>query len=454
MANASTNTTWTVTLTPVPSAQLSVSSGGSPTVVTLKGVAYSPCPINGSNGFAPALGDWFWDGYSGTGYDITGWEALWKRDLPNIVALGANTIRVYNMMSRQLNSDGTFPSPWNSGQLFTHGDFLDLCQTNGLYVLAGVALPQSMYWKSEYSGLSSDEITFWKQMLAETAAELGAHPAVLGIIVLNEVDASNVTYCSCPGVQTPTSDCNDNATFWWAQAEAMAKIAKDAAPDKLIGIALHDDPFIAAQASSFMSNCSSIDFWGVNTYQPTSFSSVFDAGGTSACPTPGYTGLTGGALKPVILTEYGFPATSRTDRCDPSTIYANDTTEDNTASTLTTMLPKAFAEALNLGVYYFEYCDEYWNQGSFVDSSCGMGKFAPPNIYTWYGGQPASGFPNGYWDQEGFGVYSVARGQGKQPSDSIWCASGSSQGPCTPIDVMTKRSTIFDAIQTAYKNVP
>ncbi|HEX8998769.1 MAG TPA: hypothetical protein VGB07_02645, partial [Blastocatellia bacterium] len=124
-----------------PVAGLTVSTnGGAATSVALKGVCYSPCPMNGSNSYGPNIGDWFWDSYSGTGYSITGWSALWARDLPNIRALGANTLRVYSMLSRQLNDDGTFPSPWNSGHLFTHTAFLDECWNGGvdpIYVLAG-----------------------------------------------------------------------------------------------------------------------------------------------------------------------------------------------------------------------------------------------------------------------------------------------------------------------------
>src|SRR5690348_3366008 len=97
--------------------------GGSPQSISLRGICYSPAPLNGSNKFAPAIGDWYWDSFDG----VTGWEALWNRDIPQIRQLQANAIRVYCMLSRQLNLDGTFPSPWNSGNLFTHQTFLDQC---------------------------------------------------------------------------------------------------------------------------------------------------------------------------------------------------------------------------------------------------------------------------------------------------------------------------------------
>src|SRR3954470_5220182 len=101
----STDTTaWTLSFasgTP-PTANLTLSvNGGSPGSVSLKGVCYSPCPLNGSNSQAPNLGDWFWESFSGAGYSITGWHQLWQRDLPQLRRLGANSIRVYSMLSRQ-----------------------------------------------------------------------------------------------------------------------------------------------------------------------------------------------------------------------------------------------------------------------------------------------------------------------------------------------------------------
>ena len=318
-AESSTTTTkWTVAVnTSVPhqpSATLSLSVNvGNLQQLKTKGVCYSPCPLNGSNAYG-SLGDWFWDSYSaGPNNPITGWEALWQRDLPKIRALGANTLRVYCMLSRQLTPQGGCPSPWNSGQLFTHTSFLDMCWNGGtdpLYVLVGIPMPQVMFWKSDYDNAVKDhpeEITFWEKVFAETVTQVGSHPAVLGFVIQNELDSNVVTW--------PSGDPPSNlpaVEFWWSQVEKFAKIAKANAPDKLVGMADHDDPNIPGKAHRYMVNCPSVDYWGVNTYQPKTFDSIFN--GIPASPgTPGeagYAGLTGTALKPVILTEYGFPSTS------------------------------------------------------------------------------------------------------------------------------------------------
>ncbi len=428
--SSNATTTWSVSVDATSKqSSLKLSTNGGPAAeMQLKGVCYSPCPLNGSNGFGPSLGDWFWDSFSGPGYAITGWTALWQRDLPNIrTTLGANTIRVYNIISRQLNADGSYPTPWNSGQLFTHTTFLDQCWNGGmnpLYVLVGIATPQALFCHQDYQP-DSPLVQFWTNVLQETAAQLSKHPAVLGFIIQNEWDSNVVTYGS------NTADVE----FWWSQVEAMAQLTKSAAPDKLVGMAVHDDPNICGQAAAYMAKCPHLDFWGVNTYQTQSFSSVFDAVPKIG---PGYSGLSGAALKPVILTEYGIPATGHHNPSDPSTIYADATTIEKTAGVLNTMLPQAYAEKLCLGLYYFEYCDEWWNQGG------------APNIFTWWGGAEADGFPNGFWDQDGFGLYGIARGPGLSNDAPIWQQNGGYGQPATPIDVHSERTPLTAALRAAF----
>ena len=429
-------TKWQVTVdtSAPPSATLSLSvSGGSFQPFKTKGVCYSPAPLNGSNAFAPNIGDWFWDSFS----PVTGWEALWQRDLPKIRALGANTLRVYSILSRQLTPDGHFPSPWNSGHLFTHTSFLDQCWNGGtdpLYVLVGIPMPQAMFWKSIYDTTPQEEKTFWEQVFTETVQRVGSHPAVLGIVVQNELDSGVVTY---PNNDQPPTNI-PAVEFWWSQVEAFAKIAKTNAPDKLVGMAVHDDPNIPTKAAKYMANCPHVDYWGVNTYQPQTFAPVFD----------GYAALNGTtALRPVLLTEYGFPSTKRDDALKPLEIYATQATEEAVANVLKDMLPRAFKQPLSLGVYYFEYCDEWWNQSGYtIDGQ----SFKPPNIYTWYGGPRAAGFPNHFWDQEGFGLYSIKRGGSLANNAPIW--DPGSNAPAQPIDVHTARLPVTQAVQDAYTN--
>ena len=78
---------------------------GEPFIV--RGICYSPVPINESAYFAP-YGDYFTTDYS----------FIWLRDLPLIKAMGANVVRTYGW---QPNND--------------HTGFLDAATNHGLYVM-------------------------------------------------------------------------------------------------------------------------------------------------------------------------------------------------------------------------------------------------------------------------------------------------------------------------------
>jgi hypothetical protein len=442
--STSDTTTWACSVDtsgPTPSASLTVSvNGGTPKSFVIKGVCYSPCPIGGSNAWGPSIGDWFWDGYTSGETTVTNWSGTWSNDLPVIAALGANTIRVYCFLQTQL-------PPAAATQVFTHTDFLDACYSNGLYVMVGIPLPGTLF---DLGQTTTPSVDWWVDELRSTVTQVGSHPAVLGFTIANEVDNGAVdTY-------GPAA----NAQYWWSQVEKLAAIAKAAAPGKLVGIANHDDPGICQNCATYMAACTSIDFWGVNTYQPQSFASVF--GGTQAYPT-GYAALTGAALKPVILTEYGFPSTTRPDALTPTGIYSDATTEGKVATILDTMLPAAYAETMNLGVCYFEYCDEWWNQSGYAlpsgwlcpgctttgcpNGGTSGGNFQPPNTYTWYGGPFACGFPNYYWDNDGFGLYSVGVGTGRDPSQP-W--DSSTNAPALPLDTRTARQSVITALSSAF----
>jgi len=216
-------------------------------------------------------------------------------------------------------------------------------------------------------------------------------------------------------------------------------MAKTVAPHKLVGIANHDFREIVGVSKKYMGTCISLDFWGVNSYQTSTFDSVFGTDGG-----PGYDDVTGVALKPVILTEWGLPATGRHDPNNPLSIYSNTATETKTADVVAVVLPKAYQQPLCAGVTYFEYSDEWWKQGG------------TPNNYTWYGGTSNPGFPNGYWADEGFGVFSIERAgyDGSNPKVRqlkpyfTW-PDPYYNGPYQP-DVLTERTPLADAIRKTF----
>ncbi|MGH9839029.1 MAG: hypothetical protein ACREEM_09610 [Blastocatellia bacterium] len=204
------------------------------------------------------------------------------------------------------------------------------------------------------------------------------------------------------------------------------------APSKLVGIALHDNPKYCGPGAPYLANIPSVDFYGVNTYQTVNLDPVFRAvPGVGK----GYTGLTGTALKPVIITEFGMPATGHRTS-DRSTIYEDATTRQRAANVVGHMAPLAYDEKLCLGLYYFEYCDEWWK----TDGS----------IFKWLGGAPDGGRPNCYGDESGFGLYSVALGAGLPANSPPYVGGPTSAGPRLPIDVQTERTEITTALKKAF----
>lgn len=421
------------------SAHLSVSVNGSAHAsFKLRGICYSPCPINENVEKTPSLGDFFWDEYSGPGYHIRNWRDTWQRDLKLIRETGANTIRLYSMISRQLDyKTGGLPKvPFDkSSHQFMHREFLDACWNGGvkpLYVLVGIpvsapALKQGIYNKAEDA--------FYTALIKETVAQVSGHPAVLGFTIQNEQDGPGASW----GDAAPVS-------FWWSQIEKFAHLTKVAmgANKKLVGMANHDDLKLLSMSASHMARVPSVDFWGVNTYQTQNFDTVFKA--VAAENFPGYEGLTGSALKPVILTEWGMPGTGHRNPTDRTTIYSDNGTAQLTANVITGVAAQALngRYPLSLGLYYFEFCDEWWKQK--VDE--GFPDF-PDFPYRPFGGPAADAFPNKFWDEDGFGLFAIGRGGGLPNNAPVWRDDGYNKGPNVP-DTRSPRKPMVDALRSVY----
>ena len=389
----------------------------------IKGVCYSPSQIGDSNKNGPNIGDWFWDYYvvdSSTNQAILNWRNLWvketisgaevknsnsggsknldtfqtRQDLDNIKAMGANMIRVYAMLPYQFNTAGT---AFSYVQLFTHLEFLDECYERNIFVLVGYPSPAPFWTKDAACTPPRDD---WQTTVYNKFLEaLGQHPAVMGFTMLNELDGQGTSYL-IPS-QTGDTTVTDQVTFYWDLVETMAANAKTLAPNKLIGHAFHEgaaDGQCTEVMLPYINKAKSVDFWGINTYQTSTLDPIFK-------PNPGFAGSVGYnflynntsdypyVAKPVILTEIGWPATGHDA---DGAIYSDSTTQQNTATMISNMIPKIFNEESCIGMFYFEYSDEWWGQ-------------PVPTVYEWNIGDPANGFPNGYWDIEGFGLYGISK---------------------------------------------
>lgn len=434
------NTTWTVSK---QSNKFKILKDGSP--FTIKGVCYAPAPINSNPSKEPALGDFFWDTYDASGTTIYNWFSLWgqgyltksyyaRDDLGTIKGLGANALRVYSCIAYQMNNDGTLPPNPAAGHCFTHKQFLDACQKNGIYVMADVPMPGAAFKKFEPWPTNGQ--VFWEAVLDQSTKELGAHPAVIGINIMNEQDQDLAAF---PNGGAGKSDANTD--YFYGQSVKYAEIVKQNAPGKLVGWALHDVPQLLYFANqnkpttggnkTYLELLSEVfDYWGINTYQSVNLDSIF--GSIKIKNGLTYREIPAACQKPVIFTEFGWPATGHTASGD---IYSDNATQQKTAAVVTKMYDQAYNNAsyndMFGGAFYFEFADEWW-------------KTTEPA--AWNGGVVNPGFPNGYQDEEGFGIYSIARAGGRSDNDPNW----KDNGPVLPQDTYTPRMPIVNALKGVY----
>jgi hypothetical protein len=436
-------TDWTIQLSNHgngdPRAQLDLSINGAPgTSFKLKGVCYSPCPINANVQTTPGLGDFFWDKFSGPGYNIDNYEKTWREDLNLLREMNVNTIRLYSMMTRQMKDGKYAPVPFVDANfhLFTHTAFLDACWNGGnkpLYVLVGIPTSIKALRSGPVPHSKNEETIFFEAMTDELVRQIGGHPAVLGFVIQNEHDGAGNSWVQHPGPDDAI------VAMWWQRLEELAAVARKAMGDnkKLIGMANHDDPMLLALSASFMAQVPSVDFWGVNNYQPKNFDPTFKPLPNDRPPSPGYNGLPAAAMKPVIITEWGMPGTTH----QGGHLHWDDTTTRNAAEVISHLVPQALdgeQYPLCLGLYYFEFSDEWWKQAS-----------GRPDVQDL--GNEAAGFPNRFCDEEGFGLYAVARGGNLPNNAPTWIErdNGYYQGPNLP-DLRTPRTVMVATLAGLY----
>ena len=103
---------------------------------------------------------------------------------------------------------------------------------------------------------------------------------------------------------------------------------------------------------------------------------------------------------------------------------------------------------LLMGACYFEYSDEWWKQPGGSNS-------------VWNIGNAEANFPNGFWDEEGFGLFSVRRSGGRANDDRPFITFGPDEtapfgpkGPKNPYDTITARQPLIDELKKVFNSVP
>src|SRR5262249_20067979 len=223
--------------------------------------------------------------------------------------------------------------------------------------------------KSVHDDPSADiqlKIAWYTAVYKEIVQEVGRHPAVMGFIVNNEVDGTDIVW-------------NDpvKAEFFWNQMRVISADIKAMAPDKLVGVAFHNDETFGRRASAQMSNVPNIDFWGLNVFEATEggVASVFEADDTNLL---GYQKLPPAALKPVIFTEYGIPQTKHDETlmgCNNclSISDADPVVSQGVAGIIRDVGGGLIAGKWSIaaGMVYFELTDEFYKENDKTEKNDG-----------------------------------------------------------------------------------
>ena len=475
-------------------------NGGAPTPFVIKGVDYSPRPINDAAATIPGS-DYFW----GDPAHLT-YAPIWLRDLwgttyndldasthlPDgmVRQLGVNSIRTYawwkwvpmtpadyakwstldwSVTPRVRFGATTARAGFAAWPAHDGGDqFLDLCWNHGvnpIYVVIGISVDPWFAFRGTNpdSALVHDERMYIERTTQWLAQRYGYHPAALGFAIGNETNL-------------PFARGTDRYLDYWQFLNHLGAVAKHYAPDKLTMTAFADypppeapmllKPLVAFKDAAnahpggrtvpacvdlnganpgpdcksahrrraYPADIYALDVWGFNAYRKPETEDVANfkrwiidghytngSGMGTELPNP--------APKPIILTEWGAPASIRThDGAPPPppnpqwvSVSAagpgefHDAPGYRAAKLIQQIASDIYGPHSTLstagggilsGGYVFEFQDEWWKEAarrpetwSSHDTTIEKSEFPF--------GEPGSGFAS-YWDEEWFGLMSVA----------------------------------------------
>lgn len=387
-----------------------------------KGACYSPVPWGGNSNWQP-YGDYF----------TPPWNEIWERDLPLMRSLNMNVIRTYNID----NTTGD------------HSEFFAACYNNGVnpvYVMVGYGPLNNVGLYDPVPTPPATSSSTFQQVMANFQSMVmayGNNPAVLGFIVGNEVNNS------------VTINSND----FWLNISQLCDIVHTYAPGKLAILSCVDDSMQTIQKGEQNANLKGLDVWGINSYRGNSQPNTanFDILWTS------YQQATAASKRPLILTEWGAPASSH----NPNTSGQNGGQLQFDSATMNSLVDyitghyndilfnaggttsnggsanpnSANWAAVGAGSCYFEWTDEWWKLDSaYPGTSCGATVQQP--------GTSANGaFPGGWGDEECFGLNQITPSSADgPPSSRSLPPNGGCPGPWNftnstpyPADILTLR---------------
>lgn len=360
----------------------------------IKGVDYGPTPIGTQPWDAPLMNDPLRNANSD----------IWERDLPLLRAMKANAIRVYNVVPPPYDKD--------TGPI---SNFLDSAWGDGsqpIYALLTIYFDGNTL---NNDGAARDLATQYYEMDKKYAL----YPAVMGVTISNEIFHS--------------PEWNDS--HWWKNFNKVAQAAKDGFAaggnaNKIIATSNHDsvDPTgkILLVIHYGELHHAQVDVWGDNPYRGRSF-------GQGASDL--FTQIRKETTKPVILTEYGAPASYHPDlantyhhpdtlrgpgSCDPAeasgplnrnALELPDSGNPKMAGLvdLVTNNSKLISNGFNndgvvSGGFYFEWTDEWWKADA--DNREYASVHVGDAVFTGH-------FPGCAYDHAWFGLNAISPGSKK-----------------------------------------
>lgn len=391
-------------------------------VFTALGVNYSPVPIGGSQGFVETdRGDVF----------SNDWTFIHERDIPLMREMGINSIRVYNFFPWKFP---TAQSPeWSQGNHNDHTDFLDLCWNGGenpVYVWVSFQVPTCFHYTTAAdqpsSGVSwrlqngrwayvdpdtveEDALTrqFVENSYQKLAEHYGGHPAVIGFVIGNEQN----------------DEIARSSPVYWNWVNSVAKIIKNEVEDKLTMISIVDDGTLTVRAAVALGALKDIDVWGINSYRGTvhtGFDTLF-------------TDYAAVSNKPLLVTEFGPPASTRGD--DDEVIELPDNAQAQADYILVHFEDIVAHRSICSGGYIFEWSDEWWKS---VDPT----QQDPSNA-------PNGAYPGGQGDEEYFGIFSIALISEEAAVEDYRTRGADLMVPRAAVTVVTEMYNSYD-----HENIP
>ena len=260
----------------------------------VRGICYSPVPINESVYFAP-YGDYFTPEYS----------FIWLRDLPLIKAMGVNLVRIYGWSPRA-----------------DHSMFLDALHAHGLKLMATFYMGDATETPVGTLAQRKQVIEHFRNQVKQYAS----HPALLFWSFGNELngiwngflqqlanahehgeqpcgydesfDDKGGCWVHSMGTPRPGSDCAKQTYCVYSRLfgfiEEATKAAKSVA-DVLVVSAFADVDSLYDKVARAGHVAPSVDAWTSQVYRGASFGDFF-------------ANMTNATDKPILLTEYGVDA--------------------------------------------------------------------------------------------------------------------------------------------------